>query len=113
MIQKEIIRISSITILFSLSTTTWAGDDIHVGTYTYKDKSVYYGDVRSGRPYGYGECEYSDGSHYEGNFIKGNAKDMGASMEQIKHRILEIGTTIKCKDMECTIIQTTTVMKVL
>lgn len=35
------------------------------------DNGVYEGETKSGKPHGYGVCQYSDGSRYEGNWLAG------------------------------------------
>lgn len=35
------------------------------------DNGCYEGDIKSGKPHGYGICEYRDGSKYEGNWLAG------------------------------------------
>ena len=35
------------------------------------DNGVYEGETKSGKPHGYGVCQYSDGSKYEGNWLAG------------------------------------------
>lgn len=35
------------------------------------DNGVFEGEIKSGKPHGYGICQYSDGSKYEGNWVAG------------------------------------------
>lgn len=50
---------------------------LKIGTYTFKDGSVYTGDLESGRPNGNGKTVFKNGEIYEGHYVKGKRQGKG------------------------------------
>ncbi len=49
--------------------------EIKIGNYTFKDGSVYTGEMKGRKPNGKGKTVFKNGDVYEGEYIKGNVKD--------------------------------------
>ena len=45
--------------------------EIHIGTYTFKDGSVYTGEIKGRKPNGKGKTVFQNGDVYEGEYVKG------------------------------------------
>ena len=51
--------------------------EIVVGSYTFKDGSIYTGELRGRKPYGYGKTVFPNGDVYEGDYVKGKREGHG------------------------------------
>ena len=49
--------------------------EIKIGNYTFKDGSVYTGEMKGRKPNGKGKTVFKNGDVYEGEYIKGKRKD--------------------------------------
>lgn len=50
--------------------------EIKIGNYTFKDGSVYTGEMKGRKPNGKGKTVFKNGDVFEGEYVKGNVKDM-------------------------------------
>lgn len=55
---------------------TTFSSEIKIGTHTFKDGSVYTGEMKGRKPNGKGKTVFKNGNVYEGEYVKGNVKDM-------------------------------------
>ena len=50
---------------------------INIGTYTFKDGSVFTGNIVGGKPSGKGRTVFKSGDTYEGEYVKGKRQGYG------------------------------------
>lgn len=67
--------------ILSLALLIWCipleAQKLKIGTYTFKDGSVYQGELEGGRPSGKGRTEFKNGDVYEGEYVKGKRQGKG------------------------------------
>ena len=51
--------------------------EIRIGTYTFKDGSVYTGEMKGRKPNGRGKTVFKNGDVYEGEYVKGKREGYG------------------------------------
>ena len=51
--------------------------EIKIGTYTFKDGSVYTGEIKGRKPNGKGKTVFKNGDVYEGEYVKGKREGYG------------------------------------
>lgn len=67
-----------ITSLFAMaSVLNLSAQKIEVGSYTFKDGSVYTGSLYNGKPNGTGRTVFKNGDSYEGDYVKGKRDGSG------------------------------------
>ena len=68
-------RSSLLTLLLLALYLPVQAQKIQVGSYTFKDGSVYTGDLYNGKPNGVGRTEFKNGDVYEGEYVKGKQQN--------------------------------------
>ena len=51
--------------------------EIKIGTHTFKDGSVYTGEIKGRKPHGKGKTLFKSGDSYEGEYVKGKREGYG------------------------------------
>ena len=67
----------ALSAVFFLFTTFAFGQELNIGTYKFKDGSVYTGELQGKKPNGKGTTVFSNGEKFEGEYMKGKRQGYG------------------------------------
>lgn len=70
-------RRATILAIGLLAASAISAQKIKIGTYTFKDGSVFTGDMVAGKPSGKGRTLFKNGDTYEGEYVKGKRQGNG------------------------------------
>ena len=67
---------------FVLSLPSLVEAQIKIGNYSFKDGSVYTGELKGRRPNGKGKTLFKNGDSYEGEYVKGTREGYGVYIKK-------------------------------
>ncbi len=78
--------------------------EIKIGNYTFKDGSVYTGEMKGRKPNGKGKTVFKNGDVYEGEYIKGNVKATESILFRMERSTKVSGSRISNTEKESIIL---------
>lgn len=78
--------------------------EIKIGNYTFKDGSVYTGEMKGRKPNGKGKTVFKNGDVYEGEYVKVSVRDSEFILSQTVNGMKDSGTRTSNMATESTIL---------